>query len=305
MACTDDVGSESNTESSTDEVGTSESGQSTESSSDDSTSAESSESSAGESSDSTGAESSATTESTTDASGTTTDTGSETGVLEPTACPLVEPDEFDVSLQGALYDFLTESETPISSLDCSLPAAAMLSPSDAYGPEYIAFGTNGCEDGVDIWLDGEFMLPNNNWAPITALEFGSCYEFRFFTEPAEPEGCRLARLDVYDPANLEVPVYSLGSTNEQLDVGGFVVEPIDPILCESECTSGEVRSLRFGAGAGEVEIAPDTFPWAVLDTGTHELQVIRYDAFSLTPSADPNCPGGAPLARTAWAAKRP
>jgi hypothetical protein len=309
--CTDDAGDESS-ESSTDEIGTSESGQSTESS-DDSTSAGSTESTESSTESSTGSsstesgpgESTESTESDSAETSLTTDTSGETGVIEPIECPLVEGDTVEVALYGVAYDFATETETPLASADCSLPASALLGVGDSVGPEYIAFGTNGCEDGLDIWLEGDFLLPNNNWAPIAALEFGTCYEFRFFTEPDPLDGCRFARLDVYELDAPELPIYSLGSTTTHLDVGGLVVEPIDPIPCTAECTSGEVHGLRFTAGAGEAELAPGEFPWTTLDTGSFDLQVIRYDAFTLTPSQDPNCPGGEPLERAAWAAKRP
>lgn len=306
-ACTDDAGTGS-TESSTDEVGTSQSGQSTESSSDDSTnsgSTDSTDSSTDSSESSTDSSTSESTDSTGAETSTGTDTSGETGVIEPIECPLVDPGALTIEFFGVSYDFQTEIETLIGSADCNLPTSALLGIGDAIGPDYIAFGTNGCEDGIDIWLEGFFTLPNTNWAPITALELGACYEFRFVTEPADPEGCRFARLDIYELDAPEVPIYSIGSTTTHLDVGGFVVEPIDPIPCEAECTSGEVHSLRFTAGAGQVELAPGDFPWTTLDTGSFELQVIRYDAYALTPSQDPNCPGGDPIEHAAWAAKRP
>ncbi len=309
-------GAEAGSEGSSDDVDTSTDGSSTEapttSESSDSTSSESSESGAAssesagsESSESAGAESS---ESTSAESGSSeddaTDTSTDTGILEPIECPLVDPNALDIVLTGYSLDYLTETFLPLSSEDCTLPEVATMMFSDHY-ENYVSFYSDSCLLDGEIGFDGEFLLPNNFWLPTFALDFYVCYEFHFYSEPVEPDGCRLARMDIYDPQVPEIPIYSVGSTTTHLDVGGFVLEPVDPIPCEAECMSGEVHSLRFTAGAGQAELAPGEFPWTTFDTGSFELEVIRYDAYALTPSQDPNCPGGEPIEQVAWAAKRP
>lgn len=309
-------GAEASTEGSSDDVDTSTDGSSTEapttSESSDSTSSESSESGAAssesagsESSESAGAESSESTSAESSSSeDDATDTSTETGILEPIECPLVDPNALDIVLTGYSLDYLTDTFLPLSSEDCTLPEVATMTFSDHY-ENYVSFHSDSCLLDGEIGFDGEFLLPNNFWLPTFALDFYVCYEFHFYSEPVEPDGCRLARMDIYDPQVPEIPIYSVGSTTTHLDVGGLVVEPIDPIPCEAECMSGEVHSLRFTAGAGQAELAPGEFPWTTLDTGSFELEVIRYDAYALTPSQAPNCPGGNPLEQVAWAAKRP
>ena len=114
-------------------------------------------------------------------------------------------------------------------------------------------------------------LPNNNWWIGDQFEFGVCYEFHLYTEPTQLDTCKLARLDIIDPAQPELPFYSVGSTAEHLDRNGFAVEAINPASCESECSEGEIRDLRFIAAGDAQTIEAGGFPWTTLEIGLSSM----------------------------------
>ncbi|PRP96325.1 hypothetical protein [Enhygromyxa salina] len=204
------------------------------------------------------------------------------GEAENGVCPS-SPTLPHLRLTGAIKTL--EGWVPIDETSCDLPAVASFD-FEYEGGTPAAHSCNS-EENPQLQFQFRFGLPNNNWEPEwneDSLYMMKCVDMYFFTEPAGDDTCRLARVDIVDPDNPELPIYSVGSTLTHLDENGLALEAINPVPCESNCAEGELYDLRFATADGEAVIDAQGFPWTHLESGGKKYRAIRFDAMAVETS---------------------